>query len=211
MRWEVEHFPCPAHLREHLIACGYDPDNLLDPSSPLSILALFSDEEGYPIVGWCRWCLNSFRSTRALRDHQDVLLNNCSAFVELKDNPKAMEFLEAMDEWGEGMDDIQLSTMIIGTWLSRTCWSSSWKCSRARTSTRSLQILLQFVGPHGNGRQVVVCFSLFLHSNAQNFLGSFCTCVSEICHARCSYQHLGIPADGPNHSTGFTNFSFLSE
>jgi len=104
---EVEHFPCSAHLREHLFACGYDPDNLLDPSSPLSILALFSDEEGYPVHAWRRWCLNSFRSARASREHQDDLMNNCPAFAELRNSPIFMEFLEAMEEWGEGMDDIE--------------------------------------------------------------------------------------------------------
>lgn len=104
---EVEHFPCPAHLREHLVACGYDPDNLFDPSSPLSILALFSDEEGFPISGWCRWCLNSFRSPRSYREHQDDLTNNCSAFAELRNNPRIMEFLEAMEEWDDGPDDIE--------------------------------------------------------------------------------------------------------
>jgi hypothetical protein len=104
---DVEHFPCPAHLREHLKACGYDPDNLPDPGSPLSILSLFSDEEGREIVGWCRWCLDSFRSARAFREHQDDLWNSCSAFAAMRNNPMIVEFLDAMDEWGEGMDDIE--------------------------------------------------------------------------------------------------------
>jgi hypothetical protein len=97
-RCSVEHLPCSEHRREHLIECGYDPDNLLDPGSPLSILALFSDEEGYPIFGWCRWCLDSFKSARSFREHQDDLLDNCSALAELRNNPMIMEFLDAMDE-----------------------------------------------------------------------------------------------------------------
>ena len=104
---EVEHFPSPAHLREHLVACGYDPDNLLDPSSPLSILALCSDQEGYPIFSWCRSCMNSFRSTRASHEHQDDLLNTCSAFAKLRNSPIAMEFLEAMEDWDNGPNDIE--------------------------------------------------------------------------------------------------------
>ena len=70
----------------------------------------------------------------------------------------------------------------------------------------------QFVGPYGNWRQVMVCFSLFTHSNAQNSLGSFRSCVYEIRHARCSYWHLGIPTDGPNHSTNSpTSASYQNE
>jgi hypothetical protein len=104
---EVEHFPCPVHLREHLVAHGYDPDNLLDPSSPLSILALFSDQEGYPIFNWCRWCSDSFRLASTFREHQADLMNNCPAFAEFRNSPSFMEFLEAMEEWDEGMDDIE--------------------------------------------------------------------------------------------------------
>ncbi len=104
----VERLPCPEHRREHLIACGYDPDNLLDPSSPLSILALFSDEEGYPIIGWCRWCLSSFRSARAFQEHQEDLMDKCSAFSKMKNDPTVREFLETLDEWwDDGMNDIE--------------------------------------------------------------------------------------------------------
>src|ERR1700688_4928436 len=105
---EGEHFPCPAHLREHLVAHGYDPDNLLDPSSPLSILALFSDAEGFPIAGWCRWCLHSFRSSRTMQEHQQDLMDNCSAFVKLKNDPTVKHFLDTLDEWfDEGIDDFE--------------------------------------------------------------------------------------------------------
>jgi len=101
---EIESFPCPAHLREHMIACGYNPGDLPDPSSPMSVLSLFSDEQGYEIQAWCRWCMSSFRSTDEFRAHLDDLVNSCSAFADLRNNEKAMKLLEWMED---GMDDIE--------------------------------------------------------------------------------------------------------
>jgi len=70
----------------------------------MSVLSLFSDEQGYEIQAWCRWCMSSFRSTDEFRAHLDDLVNSCSAFADLRNNEKAMKLLEWMED---GMDDIE--------------------------------------------------------------------------------------------------------
>ena len=95
----VERLPCPEHRCEFLTAKGFDPDHLPDPDSILTVLSLFTDNARFPIAGWCVWCLTEFRSFKELEDHKADLWEFCSAFENLRNDKRVVEFLESLDDW----------------------------------------------------------------------------------------------------------------
>ena len=95
----VERLPCPEHRREFLTARGFDPDDLPDASSLLTVLSLFTDRDGFPIAGWCPWCLSEFRSIDRLEEHKGNLWDLCQSFESLRNDKRIVELLESLDEF----------------------------------------------------------------------------------------------------------------
>lgn len=95
----VEPLPCPEHLRDLLVSKGYDPDNLPDANSLLTVLPLFADATGYPLAGWCPWCLFEFRSKDQLEEHKGNLWDNCLAFESQRNDKRVVEFLESLNDF----------------------------------------------------------------------------------------------------------------
>jgi len=88
----IELLACPEHIEAQLQAMGTTRMDRQPVEESTSGSAMFLDQEGKPIIGFCLWCDKDFYSMDEVEDHNADDLRACPPYQRWKTNPE--EFTE---------------------------------------------------------------------------------------------------------------------